>query len=74
MRDEKIVLLRLPTNLASDVKNLIGTLLLSEVLHAAFERAKLPEKERRFFGIYCDEFQEFWVLRTSPEMVHSRKR
>ena len=26
---------------------------------AAFERANLPEKDRPYFGIYCDEFQEF---------------
>src|SRR5512135_30685 len=43
MRERKIVLLRLPTNLASDVKHLIGTIVLSEVLYAAFEREKLPK-------------------------------
>jgi hypothetical protein len=58
-KTQRIILLRMPANLASDVKHLIGTMLLSEVAHAAFERANLPEKDRPYFGIYCDEFQEF---------------
>jgi hypothetical protein len=59
MKSNKIVVLRLPVNLEGGVKSLIGTMLLSEVLHAAFERDKLAETERPYFGIYCDEFQEF---------------
>src|SRR5512147_2005977 len=56
----KIVLLRIPANLDRTVKNLIGTLVISELLYEVFERADRRGKDDYpYFGIYCDEFQEF---------------
>src|SRR5512147_22282 len=56
----KIVLLRIPPNLDRTVKNLIGTLVISELLYEVFERADRRGKDDYpYFGIYCDEFQEF---------------
>jgi hypothetical protein len=55
----RIVLLHMPVCLSADVKTIVGTMLLSEVVHAAFQRDKIAEGNRRYFGIYCDEFQEF---------------
>jgi hypothetical protein len=62
---QKIVLLRMPTDLSDDVKKLIGTILLSQMLSAAFERAKIPEQKRVIFALYCDEFQNF----TTPDFA-----
>jgi hypothetical protein len=59
LRTGKIVLLRRASNIDPTIKNLIGTIVLSEFLYAVYERANLPENERTYFGIYCDEFQEF---------------
>lgn len=55
----KIVLLRMPSYLDKTVQNLIGTLVLSEFLYAVHERGKLAERDRPYFGVYCDEFQRF---------------
>jgi hypothetical protein len=62
---QKIVLLRMPTDLSDDVKKLIGTILLSQMLSAAFERAKISEQKRVIFALYCDEFQNF----TTPDFA-----
>lgn len=56
---QKIVLLRMPTQLDSEVRSLIGAMILSEMLYAAFERDKILKKDRRYFALYCDEFQNF---------------
>jgi hypothetical protein len=51
LKEKKIVLLRMPVNLSGEVKNLIGTMLLSEVLYAVFERVKIPHSSRNFSWI-----------------------
>jgi hypothetical protein len=56
---QKIVLLRMPIQLASEVKSLLGTMILSEMLYAAFDRDKILKKDRRYFALYCDEFHNF---------------
>jgi hypothetical protein len=60
LESRKIVLLRIPANLNRTVKNLLGTIVISELLYEILERADHPEKSvMPYFGIYCDEFQEF---------------
>jgi hypothetical protein len=56
---QKIVLLRMPVYLSQEVKAIVGTMILSQVVHAAFNRDRIEENKRRYFAIYCDEFQEF---------------
>jgi hypothetical protein len=56
---QKIVLLRLPVHLDHNVKTLIGTMIVSQVLTAVFQRDEVPEKDRRYLGLFCDEFQNF---------------
>ena len=51
-----ILLIKLSANLAADIKKFIGTILISELLHAVRNR---PEKEREQFCIFVDEFQNF---------------
>jgi hypothetical protein len=54
MSRKKILLVKLSVNLPSDIKKFIGTILLSELTHAALTRAS-----RRQFCIYVDEIQNF---------------
>jgi hypothetical protein len=50
------LLFRLSANLPEDIKKFIGTILMSELLHAIRNR---PEGERDQVAIYVDEFQNF---------------
>jgi hypothetical protein len=54
MSRRKILLVKLSVNLPSDIKKFIGTILLSELTHAAMTRTS-----RRQFCIYVDEVQNF---------------
>jgi hypothetical protein len=51
-----VLLVRLSANLAADIKKFIGTILVSELLHAVRNR---PEDKRNQYGIFVDEFQNF---------------
>jgi hypothetical protein len=50
MAEKKIVLLLIPANLTSDVRDAIGTMVLSELLYAVNERAK-RDKEDVFWRV-----------------------
>lgn len=52
---------------------LLGSLLVSAISQAALERAKLPEKERRPFWLYLDEFQTFSTLSLATMLSELRK-
>jgi hypothetical protein len=56
MEERRIVLVKLPATLAPDIKKFIGTILISELLHAVRSR---PEGKRHQFCIFVDEFQHF---------------
>jgi len=45
--------------IGEDSASLLGSLLVTTIGLAAFSRAELPERERRSFYLYIDEFQEF---------------
>ena len=55
----KIVFVKLSSNLSHDHKRIIGTILVSHLVNAVFQRDKMPEHERRHFCIFIDEFQNF---------------
>lgn len=59
MNTNKIVLLKLSMNLSPEIRTLIGTMMISQLLNAAYARDKIPEERRNFFALYCDEFQNF---------------
>jgi hypothetical protein len=59
MAERQIVLVKLPATLAPDIKKFIGTILISELLHAVRIREAIPERERHQFCIFVDEFQHF---------------
>ena len=56
----KIVIARLPKGLIGEDKaNLIGSLIVNAVQHAAMRRAATPEEGRADFVCYLDEFHNF---------------
>ena len=59
MRRKAIIFVSLPSGLPPDVKRMIGTILLSELLYAVEARYHLPARQRQHFGIYVDEVQHF---------------
>ena len=65
MNTNKIVLLKLSMNLSPDVRKVIGTMMISQLLNAAYARDSIPEEQRSFFALYCDEFQNF----TTPDFA-----
>lgn len=56
MEERRVILVKIPATLAPDIKKFIGTILISELLHAVRSR---PEDKRNQFCIFIDEFQHF---------------
>ena len=54
-----IILVSLPLHLSPDVKRAIGVILLCELLHAVEARQYLSTSQRKHFGIYVDEVQNY---------------
>ena len=63
MEEQKTILVRLPSTYSSEARRFIGTMLVSELLHAARLR---PESRRSQFCIFVDEFQNFVGLEDFP--------
>jgi hypothetical protein len=59
--------------LGSDSTRLVGGVLTTMLSLAAFSRANMPEKERRAFFIYVDEFQNFTTLAIAEMLAELRK-
>jgi hypothetical protein len=60
MGGQRILLVNLPKGLiGSETSQLIGCLALTSLWQAATERAALPVADRRSFGLYVDEVQDF---------------
>jgi hypothetical protein len=55
VEERSILLFKLSANLAEDIKKFIGTILVSELLHAIRNR----EGERSQYCVFVDEFQNF---------------
>lgn len=70
MRENKIVLLKLPTSLSEDAKRFIGTIILSELLQAILTR---PVAKRNQFCVFIDEFQNF-VASESVDILITQAR
>ena len=58
MDEGKILLVKLSPQF-EEASRLIGAVIIGKILMAAFSRADTPERERRQFNLYCDEFQRF---------------
>lgn len=60
MNEGKILLANLSKgDLGEDQSRFFGTILTSFIWMAAYQRTKIPEKQRRDFFFYVDEFQNF---------------
>lgn len=60
MAEDKVLLVHLPKGLiGAETAQLLGCLILTGLWQAAAERAGVPSKYRRPFGLYVDEVQDF---------------
>jgi hypothetical protein len=74
MDEGKILIVNLSKGLIGDENmRLIGLLLIQKILGAALSREDMPEKERRDFYLYVDEFQNFATDEFSSILAEARK-
>lgn len=59
--------------LGSDNANVLGGLIVSSILNAAFTRHSLPERDRRPFFLYIDEFHSFSTSVFAGMLAEARK-
>jgi hypothetical protein len=59
--------------LGSDISNVLGGLLVSTIMHAAFSRHGLPEAARKPFFLHADEFPNFTTAAFASLMSEARK-
>ncbi|MES9962200.1 MAG: hypothetical protein ABW116_01550 [Candidatus Sedimenticola sp. 20ELBAFRAG] len=57
----------------SDIANVIGGLLVSNLMHAAFTRHNVLAEDRRPFFLYVDEFHSFTTTAFASMMSEARK-
>lgn len=74
MNDSKILLVNLSKgDIGEDQSFFFGTILTSFIWMAAYQRTKIPEKQRRDFFVYVDEFQNFATPQFGSIMSEGRK-
>ncbi|HET8669750.1 MAG TPA: type IV secretion system DNA-binding domain-containing protein, partial [Candidatus Saccharimonadales bacterium] len=74
MNEGKILLINLSKgDIGEDQSLFFGTILTSFIWMAAYQRTKIPEKQRRDFFVYVDEFQNFATPQFSEIMSEGRK-
>ncbi|MBV6635209.1 MAG: hypothetical protein KI788_04805 [Mameliella sp.] len=59
--------------LGSDIADVLGGLLVSSLIHAAFTREALAEQDRRPFFLYVDEFHSFTSESVADLLSETRK-
>jgi hypothetical protein len=72
MDEGKILLVKLDARLES-VTSLIGSIIVAQILNAAYSRADLPVNKRRQFHLYADEFQRFSTEDFATLLTEARK-
>ncbi|MGV7222166.1 MAG: type IV secretory system conjugative DNA transfer family protein [Nitrospinales bacterium] len=74
MDEGKILLVNLAVGkIGHDSSNLLGALLITTIAMASFSRAEMPEKNRKHFFLYVDEFQSFTTLSIANMLSELRK-
>lgn len=74
MDEGKILLVNLSKGKVGDLNSaLIGMIVVSRLLLAAFSRVELPENERRDFYLYIDEFQNYTTDSIATILSEARK-
>jgi hypothetical protein len=59
--------------IGEDTASLLGAMLVASIGLAAFTRAEVPERSRRDFWVYLDEFQSFTTLSLATMLSELRK-
>ncbi|MBI2415591.1 MAG: hypothetical protein HYV33_02940 [Candidatus Kerfeldbacteria bacterium] len=74
MNNQKVVLIELSKGrLGEENAALLGAMMITKIYQTAMERAKLPEKQRKDFYLYIDEFQNFATETFENILSESRK-
>lgn len=73
MNDGKILICNFSTEMGEDTSVLFGTTVLAKLKIASERRAAMPEKDRRPFYVYVDEFQNFATTPFVKMLSASRK-
>ena len=71
----KVLLVNLAKGrIGEDVSSFLGSLIITKVQLAAMSRIDVPEKERRDFYLYVDEFQEFVASETFEGILSEARK
>jgi len=74
MDNQKILLVNLSKGLVGDINsNLLGFIIVSKLEMAALGRADMPEKDRKNFYLYIDEFQNVTTDSITTILSEARK-
>lgn len=74
MDQEKIFIVNLSKGrIGEDSSRLLGGMLITKIQLAAMERVDMPEKDRKDFYLYVDEFQNFAVESFAAILSEARK-
>jgi hypothetical protein len=74
MDTEKILLVNLSKGLIGDINaQLLGLIMVNKISMAAMSRADMPEKDRKPFYLYVDEFQNFATDAFADILSEARK-
>lgn len=74
MNNQKILLVNLSKGTVGEVNSdLLGLVLVSKIQMAAFQRAAMPESQRKDFFLYIDEFQNYTTDSIATILSEARK-
>jgi len=74
MDEGKVLLVNLSKgNLGEERSSFFGTLIISLIQMAAYQRAQIPESKRKDFFLYIDEFQNFATSHFADTFSEARK-
>ncbi len=74
INNKKILIVNLSKGMLGETSAyLLGMLLITKILLAAFARARIPEEERKDFYLYIDEFQNFAFKGVASILSEARK-
>ncbi len=72
MDSGKIILVKLDPRLA-DLSSLIGSVMIGQLVQAAFSRREIEEAQRRQFNLFADEYQRFATENFATLLSEARK-
>ena len=74
MDEGKVLVVNLAKGrLGADISNVLGGLVVSSIANAAYSRQNVPERERRQWFLYLDEFQAFTTSAFAEMLPELRK-